>query len=75
MYTCVPHPEPPSLLAPPPIPQGHPSAPSLSTLSHALNMDWQSVSHMIIYYVFLIPSSFEQSVTEVVLSLYCVLGA
>ena len=28
---------------------GHPSAPALSTLSHALNLDWQSVSHMIIY--------------------------
>ena len=31
-----------------PIPQGHPSAPALSTLSHALNLDWQSISHMII---------------------------
>ena len=47
--TCVPHPEPPSHLAPHPIPQGHPSAPALSTLSHASNLDWQSVSHMIIY--------------------------
>ena len=32
-----------------PIPQGHPSAPGLSTLSHASNLDWWSVSHMIIY--------------------------
>ena len=32
-----------------PIPQGHPSAPALSTLSHALNLDWWSISHMIIY--------------------------
>ena len=32
-----------------PIPQGHPSAPALSTLSHALNLDWRSVSHMVIY--------------------------
>ena len=47
--TCVPHPEPPSHLSPHPIPQGHPSAPALSTLSHALNLDWRSVSHMIIY--------------------------
>ena len=47
--TCVPHPEPPSHLPPDPIPQGHPSAPALSTLSHALNLDWRSVSHMIIY--------------------------
>ena len=40
-----PHPEPPSHLPPDPIPQGHPSAPALSTLSHAENLDWQSVSH------------------------------
>ena len=32
-----------------PVPQGHPSAPALSTLSHASNLDWRSVSHMIIY--------------------------
>ena len=44
--TCVPHPEPPSHLPPYPIPQGHPSAPALSTLSHALKLDWRSVSHM-----------------------------
>ena len=47
--TCVPHPDPPSYLPPNPIPQGHPSAPALSTLSHASNLDWWSVSHMIIY--------------------------
>ena len=47
--TCVPHPEPPSHRPPHPIPQGHPSAPALSTLSHVSNMDWWSVSHMIIY--------------------------
>ena len=47
--TCVPHPEPPSYLLPHPIPQGHPSAPALSTLSHASNLDWRSVSYMIIY--------------------------
>ena len=46
---CVPHPEPPSLLPPHPIPQGQPSAPALSTLSRASNLDWQSASHMIIY--------------------------
>ena len=33
--TCVPHPEPLSHLPPHPIPQGHPSAPALSTLSNA----------------------------------------
>ena len=47
--TCVPHPEPPSHLPPHPIPLVHASAPALSTLSHASNLDWQSVSHMIIY--------------------------
>jgi len=45
--TCVPHPEPHSHHFPQPIPQGHPSAPALSTLSHASNLDWQSVSHII----------------------------
>ena len=47
--TCFPHPETPSHLPPHPIPQGHPSTPALSTLSHALNLDWWSVSHMVIY--------------------------
>ena len=47
--TCVPHPDPPSHLPPHPIPQGHPSAQALSTLSHALNLDWRSISHMVIY--------------------------
>ena len=42
--TCVPYPDPSH-----PIPNGHPSAPALSSLSHALNLNWQSVSHMIIY--------------------------
>ena len=32
-----------------PIPQVHSSAPALSTLSHASNLDWWSISHMIIY--------------------------
>ena len=35
--------------SPHPIPQSHPSAPALSTLSHALNLDWYSISQMIIY--------------------------
>ena len=47
--TCVPHPDPPSHIPPHPIPQGHPSAPALSTLSHASNLDWRSISHMVIY--------------------------
>ena len=34
---------------PHPIPQGHPSAPALRTLSHASNLDSRSLSHMIIY--------------------------
>ena len=44
-----PHPEPPSHLTSHPIPQGQPSAPALSTLSHASNLDWWSISYMIIY--------------------------
>ena len=47
--TCVPHLDPLSHLPPHSIPQGHPGAPALSTLSHALNLDWRSASHMIIY--------------------------
>ena len=45
--TWVPHPEVPSHLPAHPIPRGHPSAPALSTLSHASNLDWWSVSHII----------------------------
>ena len=48
-YTCVPHPEPRSYLPPHPIPQGHPSALALSTMSHASNLDWRSISHIVIY--------------------------
>ena len=47
--TCVPHPESSFHLPPHPIRQGHPSAPALSTLSHALNLGWHSVSYMVIY--------------------------
>ena len=47
--TCVPHPEPHSHLPPHPISQGRPNAPAQSTMSHASNLDWQSVSHMIVY--------------------------
>ena len=45
----VPHPEPPSHLPPHTIPLGHPSAPALSTLYQASNLDWRFISHMIIY--------------------------
>ena len=48
-FTCVPHPEPP---LPPPSPS-HPSGSSQCTspehLSHASNLDWRSISHLIIY--------------------------
>ena len=47
--TCVPHPEPPSHLPLRSMPQCHPNAPALSTLSHAMNLEWQSISHIIIY--------------------------
>ena len=48
VYMC-PHLDPPSHLPPHPIRQGHPTAPALSTLSHALNVDWLSISYMVIY--------------------------
>ena len=48
VYMCSPS-WTPSHLPPHPIPQGHPSAPALSALSHALNLDWRSISHMAIY--------------------------
>ena len=46
--TCVPHPEPPHL-PPHPISQDHSSSPDLSTLSHASNLDWRSVTYMLIH--------------------------
>ena len=48
VYMCSPS-WTPSHLPPHPIPLGHPSASALSSLSHASNLDWRSVSHMIIY--------------------------
>ena len=47
--TCVPHPEPSSYLPPHQIPLGHPGAPAPSTLYHISDLDWWSISHMIIY--------------------------
>ena len=49
MYTCVPHPEPSSLLPPHTIPLGHPSPPAPSIQYHALNLDWRLVSYMTLY--------------------------
>ena len=48
-YTCVPHPESPSHLPPHPIPLGCPSAPAFHALFDASNLDWWSISHMVIY--------------------------
>ena len=48
-YTCVPHPEPSSLLPPHTSPLGHPSAPAPSIQYCALNLDWWLVSYMILY--------------------------
>ena len=45
-YTCVPHPEPSSLLPPLTIPLGRPSAPAPSIQYRALNLDWRLVSYM-----------------------------
>ena len=50
-FTCVPHPEPPSHLHPPSPspPSGSSECTSPEHLSHASNLDWRSVSHLIIY--------------------------
>ena len=48
-YTCVPHPEPSSLLPPHTLPLGRPSAPALSIQYRAWNLDWRLVSYMILY--------------------------
>ena len=48
-YTCVPHPEPSSLLPPHTIPLGGPSAPAPSIQYHTSNLDWWLVSYMILY--------------------------
>ena len=47
--TCVPHPETHSHLSSHPTPQCCPSAPTLSAMFHALNMDGWTFSHMVIY--------------------------
>ena len=48
-YTCVPHPEPSSLLPPHTIPLGRPSAPAPSIQYRASNLVWWLVSYMILY--------------------------
>ena len=48
-YTCVPHPEPSSLLPPQTLPLGRPSAPAPSIQYHASNLDWRLISYMILY--------------------------
>ena len=48
-YTCVPHPEPSSLLPPHSIPLGHPSAPAPSIQYCASNLDWRLISYMLLY--------------------------
>ena len=47
--TCVPHPKASSDLPPHPFPLGCQSALALSALFHASNLDWSSISHMVIY--------------------------
>ena len=48
-YTCLPNPEPSSLLPLHTVPLGHPSAPAPSILYPASNLDWRFVSYMILY--------------------------
>ena len=57
-YTCVPHPEPSSLLPPHTIPLGRPSAPAPSIQYYVSNLDWRLVSYMILYmFQYLFPKS------------------
>ena len=49
VHVFPPHPEPPSHLLPCTIPLGHPSAPALSILYHASNLDWRFITHMILH--------------------------
>ena len=49
VYMYPPSWTPPPNLPPHPIPQGCPSTLALSALFHALNLDWCSISHMVIY--------------------------
>ena len=51
-YTCVPHPEPSSLLPHHSIPLGRPSAPAPSIQYRASNLDWQLISYMVFYFHF-----------------------
>ena len=46
-YTCVPHPEPSSLLPPHTIPLSCPSAPAPSIQYRASNLDWRLISYII----------------------------
>ena len=48
-HTCVPHPEPSSILPPHTIPLGRPSASAPSIQYRASNLDWRLVSYMILY--------------------------
>ena len=47
--TSVPHPEPHFHLLTHPLPEACPSAPALSAPFHASNLDWCSISYMVIY--------------------------
>ena len=48
-YTCVPHPEPSSLLSPHTIHLGRPSTPAPSIQYCASNLDWRLIPYMILY--------------------------
>ena len=48
-FSCVPHPEPSSLLPPHTIPLGRPSALAPSIQYRASNLDWRLVSYVILY--------------------------
>ena len=72
VYMCPPF-WTPSHFPPHPIPQGCPSAPALSVLSHASNLDWWSISHMVIYMFqcYSLKSSYPHRVQYPYLCLFC----
>ena len=78
-WTCVSH------LPPHSISQGHPSALALSALSHASNLTWPSILHMVIYMFkcyslkssnpFLLPQSLKVCSLHLCLFCCCVIGS
>ena len=68
-YTCVPHPEPSSLLPPHSIPLGRPSAPAPSIQYLASNLDWRLVSYILYMFQCHSPKFFKKDIILVIWTL------